>query len=101
MKRLDLLHAAWIMHPMQIKINSAREVIDALGGYVAVAKLMGVGPKAVSNWYVRGLPPTSHWLLSQILQEKGIDAPPALWRQYEGPPALDAGIPTDCPPDET
>lgn len=32
------------------------EVIDALGGTVAVAKLLGVKSSAVSNWRTRGFP---------------------------------------------
>lgn len=85
---------------MPMQINSAAEAILALGGYTAVAKLMGVGPKAVSNWYTRGLPPDTYAALSAALRARGFEAAPALWRQRPmrnpdqrrvGPTATDNG----------
>ena len=64
-------------------IKSASDVIDKLGGTVAVAKLMGTDPRAVSNWRVRGLPPETFYAMYGLLKAKGLYAPPGLWRQRE------------------
>jgi hypothetical protein len=64
-------------------IKTATDVIDRLGGTVAVAKLMGTDPRAVSNWRVRGLPPETFHAMDGLLRAKGLHAPPALWRQRE------------------
>jgi hypothetical protein len=51
----------------EIILGSIDNVIDALGGTHAVARLTGVSPQAVSSWRKRGLPwrmqsPLSQWL---------------------------------------
>lgn len=65
---------------MQDQINTADEVIDVLGGTRAVARLMGVDDRVVSNWRERGLPPETFVALTSKLKEKNLDAPPSLWR---------------------
>jgi hypothetical protein len=65
------------------QIQTPGDVIDRLGGTVAVAKLMGTDPRAVSNWRVRGLPPETFHAMDGLLRAKGLHAPPSLWRQRE------------------
>lgn len=71
--------------PMPIrKLSTVDEVIDALGGTAAVARLTGGRMQAVSNWRDRGgFPPRTHLLFSQELKAIGCEAPPALWRMKE------------------
>jgi hypothetical protein len=88
------------MSDMFEEINSADDAVEALGGTTAVAKFFGVDLRVVSNWRERGLPPNTYVAFREALQKKGYDASPSLWRQREPAPTLDAGIPTDSPPDE-
>lgn len=64
-------------------VKSANEVIDVLGGTTAVANALGVTPTVVSNWRSRGLPPETYVALISMLRERGISAPPSLWRMHE------------------
>ena len=65
------------------QIKTASDVIDRLGGTVAVAELLGVESRVVSNWRVRGIPPEWFNAMDGLLRAKGLHAPPALWRQRE------------------
>lgn len=67
----------------RFKLRSADDVIDILGGTVELARRLGVDPRTVSNWRLRGLPPDSYRALTILLDQKGISAPPELWRQRE------------------
>ena len=67
----------------RLKIRNADDVIDALGGTVEVARRLDVDPRSVSNWRVRGLPPGTYHAFTMLLDQKGISAPPSLWRQRE------------------
>ena len=42
-------------------LNSIEEIIEAIGGHDAAAKLAGVGRSAVSNWKARGMIPPEYW----------------------------------------
>jgi hypothetical protein len=55
--------------------------IDALGGSSAVAELLGIDERVVSNWPARGLPPDTYDALAPLVRKKGIDAPAVMWRQ--------------------
>lgn len=65
------------------KLETSREVIKELGGYRAVAALLGCDPGAVSNWGKRGLPPETFYALTTVLNARNLYAPPSLWRQHE------------------
>jgi hypothetical protein len=66
------------------KLSSADEVIDALGGTVAVARLSGRSKQAVSSWRSnKRLPSNSYLLLSAALRERNLSAPAALWNMTE------------------
>ncbi len=62
------------------KVNTASEVIDALGGNTAVAEITGVKPNAVGNWRVKGLATNTYRILKEELKRRGLDAPDSLWR---------------------
>lgn len=64
-------------------IKSADDVIDKLGGTNAVARLMRLDARAVSNWRKRGLPPETFVALTAALNANGLYAPPSLWRMRE------------------
>lgn len=68
---------------MAEQINSADDVIDRLGGTVAVSKMFEVDPRVVSNWRTRGLPPETFVALSAALNAKNCFASPSLWRMRE------------------
>lgn len=52
---------------------SADEVIDALGGTVATARLVGLRKTAVSNWRDRGVIPSQYFvILSGELAVRGL-----------------------------
>lgn len=68
---------------MAKQLNSAREVIETLGGPTKVGKLTGNTGKAVWNWYIRGLPRETFIVLKCALVEKGFDAPSSLWGMKE------------------
>jgi len=70
--------------PPPSELNSANEVIDALGGTGAVADWLGVDIRVVSNWRVRGLPPETYKAFNTRLDSLGgWTAPSSLWRQKE------------------
>ena len=56
------------------------DVIDALGGTGAVAKLTGVGAPAVSNWRAsQKIPATKFLVVARALSEMRTSADPALF----------------------
>lgn len=60
------------------------KIIEALGGTAEVAKLTGRGYTAVCNWATwPHFPPTLFLLMSQALLQRGIIAPPSLWRMED------------------
>jgi hypothetical protein len=55
-------------------------LIDALGGTLAVSKICGVGPSAVSNWRKFGvLPPRLYLTLAKAGAARGIRVDPELF----------------------
>ena len=65
---------------------TARAVIDALGGYQAVADLMTAAGRpirysAVGNWAAHGhFPPRTYLVLTEALAARGHTARAALWK---------------------
>ena len=55
--------------------------IYALGGSSAVAEILGIDERVVSNWPERGLPPDTYAALAPLLTKLGREAPPVMWRQ--------------------
>jgi hypothetical protein len=69
-------------------IQTATEIIDALGGNQAVAKLTTTTAKAVSNWRAAGKFPSNTFLVVKAaLLRLGLSAPDHLWSMRE-PPAV-------------
>jgi hypothetical protein len=66
-----------------IKPRNASDVIDILGGTVNLAGRLRIDPRVVSNWRRRGLPRDTQYIITAFLSQKGVAAPPALWRQRE------------------
>jgi hypothetical protein len=62
--------------------HTAAQAIDALGGANYVADLLGFGPNAVRNWYLRGFPPEAYALLAPRLREAGVEFSDRLFKQY-------------------
>jgi len=66
------------------QLNTARDVVNALGGPDAVAKLTGArSTKNISHWVCRArtFPARYHYVMTTALQKKKADAPPWLWNQ--------------------
>ena len=62
-------------------LQTAADVIEALGGNKPVGALTNTRPKTVSMWRRNGLPPETYLALSSALARIGIHAPPSLWKQ--------------------
>lgn len=61
-------------------LSTTSEVMDALGGNLAVAELTGSNNKAVWNWRVaETFPANTYVALTQALLAKGKTAPASLW----------------------
>jgi ATP phosphoribosyltransferase regulatory subunit len=61
------------------RLSSAAAVIDALGGTKAVADLLDVGQSSVSNYRKLGFPARTHFALSKICAERGLDVADAVF----------------------
>ena len=71
-----------------ISIETATDIIDALGGNAAVARLTSSTAKAVSNWRAFDrFPSNTFLLLKSELMRLGISAPDHLWSMREPTPA--------------
>lgn len=66
---------------MLTELTTVDDVIDALGGTGATARLLGCkSMRPVSNWRSRGrLPADKFLLMQQALRDRGKTAPPSLW----------------------
>lgn len=63
-----------------IEITTPGDVIKALGGRTAVARLVGVVPTAVSNWKKSGrIARSTYPLMTAALRAVGKTAPASLW----------------------
>ena len=61
-------------------LKTTSEVVEALGGYLAVAEITGSKPKAVSNWpRFDTFPARTYVALTSALLAKGQTAPAKLW----------------------
>lgn len=61
-------------------LKTTSEVVEALGGYLAVAEITGSKPKAVSNWpRFETFPSNTYIALTEALLAKGKTAPATLW----------------------
>jgi hypothetical protein len=56
------------------KTDSA--IIDELGGTSAIASMLGIKPPSVSEWRVKGIPPSRRQTLSLLFPDKT----PSEWR---------------------
>jgi len=61
------------------RLTTATDVIDALGGTQAVARLLNVGASAVSNYRRLGFPARAYYKLSQACAQQGLDVAEAVF----------------------
>ena len=62
-------------------LQTASEIIDALGGNGQVAELTLSRPNAVSNWRAfNSFPPNTYIVMTSALAQIGKTAPASLWR---------------------
>ena len=61
------------------RLTTATDVIDALGGTKAVARLLNVGASAVSNYRRQGFPARAYYKLSLACAQKGLDVAEAVF----------------------
>jgi len=62
------------------ELSTTAEVVDALGGYLAVAEITQSKPKAASNWpRFDTFPANTYLALTKALLAKGKTAPASLW----------------------
>lgn len=72
------------------QLTTTREVMEALGGTSAVAKMTGRTYAAAFNWLdFKTFPTNTYLVLTEALREKGYTAPASLWGMVE--PAQSAG----------
>jgi hypothetical protein len=64
-----------------MRITSANQAIDVLGGTYKVARLFDLDPRVVSNWRSRGLPPDTYAVLAPALLNSGYTFSPLLFGQ--------------------
>ncbi len=65
---------------MAKEVQTASEVIDAVGGTGATARLTNKSNQAVSNWRATGkLPADTFYALTTELERLDIAAPPSIW----------------------
>ena len=62
-------------------MQTVGEVIEALGGYVAVAKALGIQPTSVRNWPARNaFPPNQYVALSNLARRRKVSISRKLFR---------------------
>jgi len=67
-------------------LKTVDEVIDSLGGTVAVASITSRVPSAVSNWRTREkFAPETYLIMTSKLATIGKTAPPTLWGMDNAP----------------
>ena len=65
-------------------LETTKEVIDALGGTSAVAKITGRTYNAAHNWRsFEKFPANTFVVMSRALRAKGLSAPAELWGMVE------------------
>lgn len=66
-------------------LTTVSEVLEALGGYAAIAERYGLSPQRTWNWTVQHtFPADMHEAMVADLAAKGFCAPGSLWRQHQG-----------------
>jgi hypothetical protein len=69
-----------LIRGITVLLNSADEVIDAVGGTAAAARLVAASIASVSNWRARDrLPPRTFLLFEEALDVVGAAASSTLW----------------------
>ena len=76
------------------RLTTATEVIDALGGTQAVARLLNVGASAVSNYRRLGFPARAYYKLSLACAKRGLDVAEAV---FGGLQSLETAKPLRAP----
>lgn len=76
------------------RLTTANDVIDALGGTQAVARLLNVGASAVSNYRRLGFPARAYYKLSQACTQRGLDVAEAV---FGGLQSLETAQPMHTP----
>jgi hypothetical protein len=62
-------------------LDSARGVVDALGGVAEVMVLTGMSNKSVWSWQAdNSFPPRFYFVMTEELGRRGYTAPATLWR---------------------
>lgn len=65
-----------------MQVKTVDDIVDALGGTVAVARELNISPSVVSMWRTRGaVPPQRHDTVGGLLKRRRIKFDPALFRQ--------------------
>ena len=77
-----------------LRLSSASDVIDALGGTNAVAEMLNIGASSVSNYRKQGFPARSHFILAKICTDRGLDVADAVFGGYQVKPRPAAYRPT-------
>lgn len=79
-------------------LNTAADVIEALGGVVMVSVLMERKQPQVSSWKKHNrFPPTLAVKMASILRSIGCEAPAALWQMEPPPQSTKATLPSSQP----
>lgn len=76
------------------RLTTATDVIDALGGTQAVARLLNVGASAVSNYRRLGFPARAYYKLSQACTQNRLDVAEAV---FGGLQSLETALPMHTP----
>ena len=76
------------------RLTTTTDVIDALGGTQAVARLLNVGASAVSNYRRLGFPARAYYKLSLACAQKGLDVAEAV---FGGLQSLETAQPLRAP----
>ena len=76
------------------RLTTATDVIDALGGTQAVARLLNVGASAVSNYRRLGFPARAYYKLSLACAKRGLDVAEAV---FGGLQSLETAKPLRAP----
>ncbi len=67
-----------------IYLTDTTAVIEALGGTEAVGRLTGRKYSAAFNWRsFETFPPDTFLVMTKALHDRGMEAPPSLWRMVE------------------
>lgn len=79
---VDIVHAT--LKDGAGMIETATDLIDALGGTSAVAEQLGASQSAVSNWRNRGVPAWARLPLARECERRGLPVDPDLFDRRIG-----------------